>query len=142
LNNSRSVAVHDAAHAAVAEREEALYRVQVQGDVNAIAPYLAEDLIYVHSTGAAESKSAYLAGVGEKLYEYGVIESRGKRIFVHDDVAIIDGTVDMTVSAKGAPKMLIHLLFCLVWSLEAGTWRLRYRQATRTQAASDAGAST
>ena len=39
--------------------------------------------------------------------------------------------MDMTVSAKGAPKKLIHLLFCLVWRREGANWKLLYRQATR-----------
>jgi hypothetical protein len=38
----------------------------------------------------------------------------------------------MTVSAHGAAKTLIHLLFCLVWTREEGSWRLDFRQATRT----------
>ena len=37
----------------------------------------------------------------------------------------------MTVSAKGAPKTLIQLLFCLVWRREGAQWKLLYRQATR-----------
>ena len=48
-----------------------------------------------------------------------------------DDVAIVNGVVDMTVSAHGAAKTLIHLLFCLVWIREDGAWRLDFRQATR-----------
>jgi hypothetical protein len=92
---------------------------------------LAEDLVYIHSTGIAESKDEYLAGVASKLYEYGRIESRGTRVRVFDSIAIIDGVVDMTVSAHGAPKELIHLLFCLIWSRQDDRWRLTFRQATR-----------
>jgi hypothetical protein len=53
------------------------------------------------------------------------------RLNVSEDLAIQDGTVDMTVSAHGAPKTLIHLLFCLVWRREGAQWKLLYRQATR-----------
>jgi hypothetical protein len=111
--------------------ERRLYDAQVASDVAAIAPLLSADLRYLHSTGVGESKAEYLAGVEGRLYEYGRIQSRGVALEVAPRLAIQHGVVDMTVSAHGAPKSLIHLLFCLVWRYEAGQWRLLYRQATR-----------
>ena len=96
-----------------------------------IAPMLSADLRYLHSTGVAETRAEYLAGVDDRLYEYGRIDSRDTRLIASGDLAIQDGIVDMTVSARGAPKHLIHLLFCLVWRREEGAWKLLYRQATR-----------
>ena len=113
------------------DAERALYRAQVAGDAGAIAPMLDADLVYIHSTGVAESKVQYLAGIEDRLYEYGMIASRGTRLHVFEQVAIIDGIVDMTVSAHGAAKELIHLLFCLIWARRDGVWRLAFRQATR-----------
>jgi hypothetical protein len=111
--------------------EHDLYRAQVAGDVRGIEPFLSADLRYLHSTGVAETRREYLAGVAARLYEYGRIASRGVRLNVSADLAIQDGIVDMTVSAHGAPKTLIHLLFCLVWRREGARWKLLYRQATR-----------
>jgi len=73
--------------------------------------------------------------VADRLYEYGMIESRDTRLQVFDDVAIMNGIVDMTVSAKGAAKQLVHLLFCLVWVRQGDTWLLDFRQATRIPSA-------
>jgi len=115
--------------------EERLYRAQVAGSIEDIEPLLSADLRYLHSTGVAESRSEYLAGVDGRLYEYGRIASREVRLHVSEDIAIQDGVVDMTVSAHGAPKTLIHLLFCLVWRREGAHWKLLYRQATRIPAA-------
>src|SRR5438093_13149688 len=92
---------------------------------------LGANLVYIHSTGIAETRGQYLDGVANRLYEYGEIASRDTRVQVFDDVAIMNGVVAMTVSAHGAPKVLIHLLFCLVWIREEGAWRLDFRQATR-----------
>jgi hypothetical protein len=118
-----------AAQIATLERE--LYRAQVAGAVEAIEPFLSTDLRYLHSTGVVETRGEYLAGVADRLYEYGRIESREVRLNVSEDLAIQDGFVDMTVSAHGARKTLIHLLFCLVWRREGAQWKLLYRQATR-----------
>jgi Domain of unknown function (DUF4440) len=112
-------------------RERALYRAQIGGSIDQIEPLLGADLVYIHSTGVAETKHEYLAGVAYRLYEYGMIESRDTRLQVLDDVAIMNGIVDMTVSAHGAAKQLIHLLFCLIWLRRDGAWLLDFRQATR-----------
>jgi len=111
--------------------ERGLYRAQVAGAVEGIEPFLSADLRYLHSTGVAETRGEYLAGVAGRLYEYGRIESRSVRLNVSEDLAIQDGIVDMTVSAHGARKTLVHLLFCLVWRREGAQWKLLYRQATR-----------
>ena len=117
--------------AQIAALEQRLYAAQVAGAAGDIAPMLSADLRYLHSTGVAESRDEYLAGVTDLLYEYGMIASRGVRLHVSEDLALQDGIVDMTVSAKGAKKALIHLLFCLVWRREGAHWKLLYRQATR-----------
>lgn len=115
----------------IAALEHELYRAQIASSVGELEPLLSSELRYLHSTGIAETRSEYLAGVANRLYEYGRIESRGVRLNVSEDLAIQDGIVDMTVSAHGATKVLIHLLFCLVWRREGAQWRLLYRQATR-----------
>jgi len=117
--------------AQIAALEHRLYRAQIAGAVEDIEPLLSADLRYLHSTGVAETRAQYLAGVAGRLYEYGRIDSRGVRLNVSEDLAIQDGIVDMTVAAHGAPKTLIHLLFCLVWRREGAQWKLLYRQATR-----------
>ena len=117
--------------AQIAALEQRLYRAQVAGSAADIEPMLSSDLRYLHSTGEAETRAQYLKGVRDLLYEYGEIKSREVRLNVSEDLAIQDGIVDMTVSAKGAPKKLIHLLFCLVWRREGANWKLLYRQATR-----------
>jgi hypothetical protein len=120
------------------ESESALYRAQIAGSIDQIEPFLSADLVYVHSTGVAESKEEYLAGVADGLYEYGMIQSReGTRLQVFANVAIMNGTVDMTVSAHGAAKQLIHLLFCLVWVRHGDAWQLDIRQATRIPSGKD-----
>jgi hypothetical protein len=115
----------------IMQAERALYRAQIAGDVAELAPMLDDDLVYIHSTGVAESKEQYLAGVAERLYEYGMIQSHGTRVIVFDALATINGIVEMTVSAHGAPKELIRLLFCLIWIRRHDGWRLTFRQATR-----------
>ena len=111
--------------------EQALYAAMIAQDFPALEWILAPDLVYVHSTGVAEPKAGYLAGVRDGLYDYESIASRDVAIRIAGGVAVMNGIVAMSVSARGATKGLIRLLFALVWVEDGGEWRLAYRQATR-----------
>lgn len=115
----------------ILSREHALYRAMIDRDFATLRDLLSDDLTYMHSTGVAESKAQYLAGVADGLYEYERIESHDVRIHVRPETAVMTGLVVMSVSATGEPKRTLRLLFTLVWTKEAGRWRLLLRQATR-----------
>jgi len=46
----------------ILEAERALYRAQIAGNVDDLRPMLGANLVYIHSTGVAESREAYLDG--------------------------------------------------------------------------------
>jgi hypothetical protein len=85
----------------------------------------------VHSAGVVATRSQYLAGVTDQLYEYGRIQNRDVRLVVSEGFAIQDGIAGMMASAHGAGEMLIRLIFCFVRRREDAQRRLLYRQATR-----------
>ena len=111
--------------------ERSLYRAMIDRDFQTLQDLLSDDLVYVHSTAVAESKTQYLAGVANGLYEYERIESKDVNIRIHHETAVATGQVEMSVGAAGEPKSLIRLLFTLLWVKQAGRWRLLLRQATR-----------
>jgi ketosteroid isomerase-like protein len=111
--------------------ERSLYAAMLDKDFPALERILSPDLIYVHSTAVAESKTDYLTGVAKGLYEYERIESRDVDVRIHGDVAVMSGIVDMSIGLTIQPKASISLLFVLVWLKRADSWQLTYRQATR-----------
>ncbi|MFI5013698.1 MAG: nuclear transport factor 2 family protein [Hyphomicrobiales bacterium] len=113
-----------------AAAEQAPYRAMLAHDFDALRSLLADDLVYIHSTGIAESKEAYLAGLAAGLYEYGKIDSRQVKCWGGGEVAVQTGNVDMSVGERGAPKQRLSLLFTLAWRREDGNWRLALRQLT------------
>lgn len=115
----------------IAAAERALYRAMITRDFAALDTILADDLVYIHSTAVAETKEAYLAAIGDGLYEYGAIESSAVTVRFHDGVAIQTGTVVMVVGARGQPKAPVSLLFTLAWKCGPQGWRLWQRHATR-----------
>jgi ketosteroid isomerase-like protein len=111
--------------------ERTLYAAMIGKDFVTLEQILSPDLVYVHSTAVAESKTEYLTGVAKGLYEYERIASRDVAVRIHGDVAVMSGIVDMAIGLTIQPKASISLLFVLVWLRRASTWRLTYRQATR-----------
>ena len=118
-------------HAEVRRAERALYDAMEARDVAALAPMLAPDLVYVHSTAVAESKDEYLAGVARGLYEYESVDSRDVRVRGDDAIVLQHGVCDMRVGATGKPAELIHLLFVLARRRTGAGWQLLHRHATR-----------
>ena len=115
----------------IRDLEGSLYQAMIKRDFAALDSLLADDGVYVHSTAVAESKAEYVAGVKEGLYEYHRIASREVKVRRYGDVAVVDGIVEMSVSARGGVRERIQLLFVLIWAKQAGTWRLVHRHATR-----------
>ena len=115
----------------VRQTERALYDAMIARDFAALEQLLAPDLVYVHSTGIAESRASYLAGVSRGLYEYERIDSRDVKVRGNSAILLQHGICDMRVGAKGTPAALIHLLFVLVWTRSPAGWQLLHRQATQ-----------
>lgn len=126
--------------AEVRRAERALYDAMVARDFAALERLLAPDLVYVHSTAVAESRTEYLAGVARGLYEYESVDSRGVRVRGVGSIVLMDGICDMRVGAKGLPPQMIHLLFVLVWSRAPSGWQLLHRHATRMAGAGSGAA--
>jgi ketosteroid isomerase-like protein len=115
----------------IAAAERGLYDAMTARDFAALDAILADDVVYVHSTAVAETKTGYLAAVRDGLYEYGSIDSIEAAAAFIGDVAVQTGASRMLVGARGQPKAPINLLVTLVWKREPQGWRLWRRHATR-----------
>ena len=115
----------------VANREAELYKAMLAFDYAALDKLLSDDVRYIHSTGVVETKAEYFDGMRAGLYEYGDIRILSGETLVFGPSAMTTGVMEMLVGAHGSAKGTIRLQHVLVWRLEAGTWRLLLRQATR-----------
>lgn len=113
------------------EWESRLYRAMIDCDEEQLEVLLADDLVYIHSTGVAETKSEYLAGVLRGLYDYGAVGAHSVRTLDDDGYVIRNGIVEMTVGERGAPRGLVELLHTFVWRVGVERWQLVLRQGTR-----------
>ncbi|HEX3989753.1 MAG TPA: nuclear transport factor 2 family protein [Acetobacteraceae bacterium] len=118
----------------IADREAELYEAMIAFDYPVLDAILSDEVSYIHSTAVVETKADYFAGLRSGLYEYGAIDIRSGSTRMFEGIAMTTGVMDMLVGANGSTKGMIRLQHVLVWRLEAGTWRLLLRQATRIPA--------
>ncbi|MFO1447150.1 MAG: nuclear transport factor 2 family protein [Opitutaceae bacterium] len=103
--------------------EKARGRALLAGDATALAAVLADDLVYIHSTGKHESKAEVLAGISSKKVAYERFDlSQTEVRLVTPEVAVLSGTIDQR-KLGGGKWADLKLLFHSVWRREAGTWR-------------------
>ena len=108
------------------ERCEALERA----DLKALEELLAETLVHVHTSGRAEDRATYLAGIRQRYRFFGVHrESYDVRSF--GDGALAWGSLSQTLSVEGKAPVTLHAFTTQAWKQEAGTWRLAAFHATR-----------
>jgi uncharacterized protein (TIGR02246 family) len=109
----------------------ALYAAMLAHDIAALDALLAEDCVYVHSTGVVEDKAAFLAGVRDGLYEYQHVVAVAERIATGPDIAVVFDTIDFRGGPRGGAHKPVRLITTLVWRHRADRWRLIHRHATR-----------
>jgi ketosteroid isomerase-like protein len=106
------------------------FALMVAGDTAALAAVLADDLVYVHSSGAAETKAEFLAAISSGRMRYRAITDRETAVRTYGDVALVGGLVDVQVTVGGqdaAPT----LRYLAVYARQGGAWRLVAWQSTR-----------
>lgn len=109
----------------------ALYRAMLAHDIAALDALLAEDVVYVHSPGFAETKRAFLDGVRDGLYEYERVRPTAPQIRISGDLATVHDVLDFQGGPRGVAHAPVRLITTLVWAREAAGWRLCLRHATR-----------
>ena len=84
--------------------EERRCAALMSGNVEVIKELMAEDLVHIHGNGAIDDKAGYLKGV-ETKYVFHRVERGDLKIRIYEDVAVVIGTLDQTVSVRGIDKL-------------------------------------
>lgn len=110
--------------------EESRRQALLEGDIPALQGLLAEELVYVHSTGACDRKDCYLAKLSGGSLKYLELNFSDLRVQILQQVAVVSGRMAATVSKDGQQKKVASL-FMTVWNSSAeGNWRLHAHQGT------------
>ena len=92
-------------------------------DVKRLERLLDEQLVYVHSSGVADSKQSYLTGLREGVWEYQRIARTEQSANVSGDAALVFNRLAISIKVRGAQKELDNRALA-VWLRRDGAWRL------------------
>ena len=133
LATAVSVAALSAQSAAAADARKAIdafIAAVRKNDIATVSSFLADDLVYTHSTGIVESKQEYLAKLKSGDQKYAGIELINPKIRTYGDAAVLNTQTRMTGATKGVP--FDNTLFLMqVWVKQGGSWKLAAHQTTR-----------
>jgi hypothetical protein len=111
---------------AVIEASRGWRQAAIQKDAAGLQRYLADDMIYNHSDGHAQSKPEYIAAVvGSGRYES--FTDSDTKIRVYGKTAILSGFVD--VKQTNQPAYRVHTLE--VYVENNGQWQMTAHQSVR-----------
>ena len=116
---------------AVLKNVEAFRAAQATGKADAIAPLLAEDLSYSHSSGAVDDKAKLLSGITNANYKWMSLEYKNPTVKVVGSAAIVRfnfvGEQEFT-DGKKTPQ---NLAILMNWQKQGADWKLLSRAATK-----------
>jgi len=93
--------------------EDARYVIQSRLDYDAMQRLFGDDLVYIHSTGAADNKESYIERQRAGLH-YLKVTRDNANVRVFGCLTIITGAATIDVSLKDEERT-VHLMFHSVW---------------------------
>jgi len=117
----------------ILEWEQCRREALLAGDSAALEGLLSDALVYVHSTGARDTRDSYLRKISDGALRYLHLEFSHLQAQVTAGAALVTGRMSATVLKEGQEKQ-VSSVFLTVWLPEpsdAGSaWRLRAHQGT------------
>jgi hypothetical protein len=115
--------------AAVLAADAKRYTSMIECDTQRLSAVLADDLIYMHSTGAIDTKSSLMAALVEKKFTFKSAETAETVVRIYGETAVLNGKVRMVVEVAGTDHHAFSG-FTTVWVFRDGNWCLVHWQST------------
>lgn len=119
----------------IAALEDARYTAMLKGDVATLERLLHPALVYMHSSGVADSKASYISGLRNGVWSYQHIERADPKTVVQGDTALVFNRLLIRVKVRGVHKELDNRAVA-VWVRDSNGWRLLGLQSGPTVVAS------
>jgi hypothetical protein len=103
--------------------DDARVAAMISADPAKLAAVFSDELVYVHSSGKADSKPSFIEALtsGKSKYNTITYEQRGFRE-VAPGIVLMNGRCRVLLG-KAEPFTELHLSFLAVYRLEKGSWR-------------------
>ena len=103
--------------------EDERYRAMLAKDVKALERLLDDGLVYMHSSGVADSKASYIGGLRDGVWDYQKIDRSEQSVKVSGDTALVFNRLAIRIKVRGVQKELDNRALA-VWVRRDGAWRL------------------
>lgn len=120
--------------AIIEDLEKKRFAAQVSKDTDYLNKIFADDLIYVHSSGKADNKEAYIASIasGGSVYSKIDIENISVRGYNKNQTAVVNGVVMIAQPPVDGKPVSLHLRYLVVYVKDAKKgWQLNSWQSLR-----------
>jgi ketosteroid isomerase-like protein len=107
----------------IARLEDERYAAMLAKDIATLERLLHPDLVYMHSSGVADGKASYIAGVRERVWDYQRIDRSDQTVRLHGALALVFNRLKISLTVRGVAKNLDNRALA-VWVAEEGAWRL------------------
>jgi ketosteroid isomerase-like protein len=98
-------------------------------DTTALAGMLDDQLVYVHSSGVADTKQSYLEGLRMGVWNYHQLAASGQRYVIHGNTVLVFCRLAISITVRGVFKSF-ETNALLVWVRHPERWRLAAVQSS------------
>ena len=110
--------------------EDQRFQAMMDADTETLDQVLADELSYVHTSAALDSKRSLIDALASGALKYNSISSHDATVRVYGETAVGTGNGDVTVTANNQ-QLSFALRFTDVYARRDGRWQMVAWQATR-----------
>jgi len=114
----------------VAERETQRFAAQVSQDFGILENVLADDLVYVHSSGLVDTKASFIKSIKDGKLKYLQMTAEEMKVRVYGKTAIITGTCAAKLLSN-AQELNLRFRYTDMYVKRKGNWQLVSWQSLR-----------
>ena len=116
---------------AVVAAEKARFEAQVSKNTDALNQLLADDLVYVHSSGNVDTKQSYIQSIKEGNSTYNSIDVQEQKVRLYGKTAIINGICYIKRPVVDGKNNDLKLRYTDVYVKKGGRWQMVTWQSFR-----------
>jgi ketosteroid isomerase-like protein len=103
----------------------------IAADAAKVSALMADDAIFVHGSGAAQSKAEYINSLTTGQLKVSTYQMTDGKVVFFDGGAVVSGPTDIGLMLPGgAPPRMLHLRISTVWLAKPSGWQVVLNQGT------------
>jgi ketosteroid isomerase-like protein len=104
----------------------------LNGDSDAVASMMTDDLTFTHANAVVETKAQFVDALKTRRLSYKALTNEDRQVRVHGGTGVVSGTCRILVDASGT-EIDIRVRFTELWVKEGERWRMMLWHATQVQ---------